>query len=59
MTNPDISDKIGLAARKIASETAPEYVKADLVDQMVLLHEIIRELRYISQLLEAKLNDRP
>ncbi len=48
-------DHIGLAARKAAAaeSEAPEYFLSDNVAQMVLLHEIIRELRHIRVILEA------
>ena len=49
----DAPDRIGLAARRSAEDRlAIEYETGDLVDQMVILHEMLRELRDIRHILE-------
>ena len=51
MAEQELSDKIGLAAIKARAENFPnpEYVISDNVDQMVLLYEILQELRKLNQ----------
>ena len=51
MSEKSLADKIGLAAIKARTENFPnpEYNISDRVDQMVLLYEILQELRKLNQ----------
>lgn len=52
MGKQSIADKIGIASIKSRDKgyyENPEYIVSDNVDQMILLYEILKELRKLNQ----------